>query len=261
MAKDPAFLFYTNDFMSGTQFFTDEQVGKYMRLLMAQHQHGHLSENQVIIICKSYDKDIMSKFAKDIKGLWFNERLEIEIEKRKSFVESRSKNKQGKTKAKIISSSYDNHMENVNEDVIKISKELCKIFGKDYQAPADRMPTESNWYKTIEGQAIDILTVWKPPEAAKQIQGYLRYCKSNDRKTIGTNYKAAETILSSNWLELLGENKSRAPNEFIAAEVDLQNLTREAWMNTYGWHMKNNEAFKKHFDGKLLPSQPVGKHS
>ena len=42
--KDPAFLFYTNDFDRGCQFFTDEQVGKYIRLLMAQHQHGHLSE-------------------------------------------------------------------------------------------------------------------------------------------------------------------------------------------------------------------------
>lgn len=50
----------------------------------------------------------------------------------------------------------------------------------------------------------------------------------------------------------------RAPNEFIAAEVDLQNFTLEAWMDTYGWHMKNNEAFKKHFDGKLSPSQPMG---
>jgi uncharacterized protein YdaU (DUF1376 family) len=123
MAKDPAFLFYTNDFASGTQFFTDEQLGKYMRLLMAQHQHGHLSENQVIFICKSYDNHVMSKFVKDSNGLWFNERLEIEIEKRKNYVSSRSKNKEGKTKERIISKSYDSHMENEyrNEDVIELN--------------------------------------------------------------------------------------------------------------------------------------------
>lgn len=132
MAKDPAFLFYPGDFNTGTQFFSDEQVGKYMRLLMAQHQHGHLTQDQVIFICKSYDNQVMSKFVKDNAGLWYNERLEIEVSKRKKFVESRSKNKEGKTKTKIISESYDNHMENRdrnenrNENYITIGEE--KIF-------------------------------------------------------------------------------------------------------------------------------------
>lgn len=116
MAKDPAFLFYPGDFNTGTQFFSDDQVGKYMRLLMAQHQHGHLTEDQVIFICKSYDNHIMSKLVKDSKGLWYNERLEIEIIKRKNYTESRSKNKEGKTKTKIISKSYDTHMENENRN-------------------------------------------------------------------------------------------------------------------------------------------------
>lgn len=111
MAKDPAFLFYPGDFNTGTQFFTDEQVGKYMRLLMAQHQHGHLSENHVLIICKSYDKDVMNKFVKDPDGLWYNERLENEIVKRRNYSKSRSENRVGKNN---ISSTHDNHMENEN---------------------------------------------------------------------------------------------------------------------------------------------------
>lgn len=126
MAKDPAFLFYTNDFSSGTQFFSDEQLGKYLRLLMAQHQHGHLTEKQVIFICKSYDNDIMSKFEKDEGGLYFNERLEFEIDRRKKYSESRGSNKSGKIKPKknkIISKSYDNHMETVNENEIVNRKE------------------------------------------------------------------------------------------------------------------------------------------
>ena len=128
MAKDPAFLFYPGDFNTGTQFFTNEQVGKYMRLLMAQHQHGHLPEKHMIFICESYDKDIFSKFKKDSDGNWFNERLEIEVIKRKNYVESRSKNKEGKTKSKIISKSYDSHMENknINEDVLNKDKEISK---------------------------------------------------------------------------------------------------------------------------------------
>lgn len=114
MAKDPAFLFYPGDFMTGTQFFTDEQVGKYLRLLLAQHQLGHLKESHMIMICKSYDNDIFSKFTKDTNGLWFNQRLEDEIVKRKNYSESRGKNRSGKNN---ISKSYDNHMENRNKDI------------------------------------------------------------------------------------------------------------------------------------------------
>lgn len=42
--KDPAFLFYSQDFYTGTVFMTDEQVGKFIRLLCLQHQTGHLNE-------------------------------------------------------------------------------------------------------------------------------------------------------------------------------------------------------------------------
>jgi uncharacterized protein YdaU (DUF1376 family) len=114
MAKDPAFLFYPGDFTTGTQFFTDEQVGKYIRLLMAQHQLGHLKESHMIMICKSYDNDIFSKFTKDSDGNYFNQRLEDEIIKRKKYSLSRSKNRSGE---KIISNSYVNHMENKNKDI------------------------------------------------------------------------------------------------------------------------------------------------
>lgn len=133
MAKDPAFLFYTGDFLSGTMFFTNEQVGIYLRLLMAQHQHGRLSEKQVKIICNSFDSEVMEKFTKDEHGNYFNERLEIEISKRKSFSESRSNNRKGKTKQpnkdiKKKSKTYVNHMENENrnKDDSKIDNEIEK---------------------------------------------------------------------------------------------------------------------------------------
>lgn len=138
MAKDPAFLFYTSDFTTGTQFFSDEQVGIYIRLLMAQHQHGHLSEKQVSIICKSYDKEVLSKFAKDDEGLYYNERLDIEISKRKTYSDSRRNNRKGNGSKEIeekplnnISLSYVSHMENENENkdviVFKDKKDLTEL--------------------------------------------------------------------------------------------------------------------------------------
>ena len=131
MAKDPAFLFYSADFATGTQFLTDEQVGKYIRLLVAQHQHGHLEEKQMLFICKSYDKDIFSKFIKDANGLYFNKRLELESIKRKEYAESRSLNKAGKTKGNIIIKSYDNHMDNENKDSINNTVNDHLIYGFD----------------------------------------------------------------------------------------------------------------------------------
>lgn len=111
--KDPCFNFYSDNFLSGTMFFTDEQVGKYIRLLCAQHQTGHLEEKHMIFICKGHDEDIWKKFTKDENGCYFNERLEIEINKRKAYSLSRSANKSGKTKPKKpkkTSKSYDDHM-------------------------------------------------------------------------------------------------------------------------------------------------------
>ena len=91
--KDPAFLFYSSDFQTGTQFFTDAQVGIYIRLLIAQHQHGRLYEKQVLFICKTKDEDVLQKFKIDSDGRFYNERLENEIKRRIAFSDSRSKTK------------------------------------------------------------------------------------------------------------------------------------------------------------------------
>lgn len=133
MAKDPAFLFYTNDFLSGTQFFTDEQVGKYLRLLMAQHQHGHLSEKQVLFICKTFDSDIMEKFIKDDAGFYFNSKLEKLINERISFSESRRNNRLGKTKKQVKkkSKTSDSHKEDEIEDENKEQNKLKGVPEKD----------------------------------------------------------------------------------------------------------------------------------
>lgn len=139
-AKDPAFLFYPDHFTSGTQFFSDEQTGKYIRLLCAQHQHGHLKEKHMMHICRTYDEDVFSKFVKDEAGLFYNERLELEMERRKKYSESRSDNRNSTKnqtikpkKKKNISKTYEEHMSphmvnvdiNVNKDII-IDKNVKK---------------------------------------------------------------------------------------------------------------------------------------
>jgi uncharacterized protein YdaU (DUF1376 family) len=156
MSNDPAFLFYTGDFTTGTQFFTDEQVGIYIRLLMAQHQHGHLSDKQVKMICRTHDEDVMLKFEKDSDGKFFNKRLEDEIVKRKKYSTSRSENKKGKTKDMlIISKSYDNHMENENEnenkDINKDKSKIKNLNGISYEISKLSlvMQSQDSWLESI----------------------------------------------------------------------------------------------------------------
>lgn len=96
MSKDPAFLFYTSDFMTGVQFMSLEERGAYITLLAAQHQHGHLDPKRVGFLL-GFGWDMLSdavreKFSTDENGLIFNERLEIEIEKRAQYIEKQTNN-------------------------------------------------------------------------------------------------------------------------------------------------------------------------
>jgi hypothetical protein len=95
--KNPAVLFYTGDFLSGTLLFTDEQVGQYIKLLCAQHQlyPNFIPESYVLTICKTLDSPVVKKFLKTTLG-YYNDRMRIEIERRNNFCTSRSLNRLNK---------------------------------------------------------------------------------------------------------------------------------------------------------------------
>ena len=109
--KNPAFLFYSSDFLTGVRLMTYEEIGKYITLLCLQHQQGHISENDMLSICGEYIPRIYDKFERDTDGKYFNNRLEIEGIKRAKYSESRRQNRSKKT--------YVKHMENenVNENI------------------------------------------------------------------------------------------------------------------------------------------------
>ena len=117
MSKDPAFLFYSSDFLTGTMFLTDEQIGKFIKLLCIQHQKGRLREKDMLKICKTYDEDVFEMFKQDEENLFYNDRLEVEVNKRKAYSESRRNNRKKKTAPlKNTSLTYVKHMENENEN-------------------------------------------------------------------------------------------------------------------------------------------------
>ncbi|MBQ3041241.1 MAG: hypothetical protein IJD42_06550 [Clostridia bacterium] len=118
MAKDPAVLFYTADFLSTIQGLTLEEIGTYIKLLCIQHQIGHLSEKTVKLSVGEVSPDVLRFFKKDENGHLYNERMEKEQEKRRVYSDRRRKNRTKKD-MKNICLTYVEHMENenVNENV------------------------------------------------------------------------------------------------------------------------------------------------
>jgi hypothetical protein len=92
MAKDPAFLFYPSDFLTGTMAMPFEDRGKYITLLCYQHQSGRMSNETISFLVGSVSDMLRLKFSVDENGLFYNKRLEEEIFKRDKFIESRRNN-------------------------------------------------------------------------------------------------------------------------------------------------------------------------
>lgn len=117
MGKDPAVLWYWNDWQGGTMTMTRHLKGCYMDLLNAQFNSGHLSLDDIkTVLGSDFGSSwpaLQKKFQRDKDGNFFNERLKIERDKRSAYSESRAGNRKKKPN---ISISYVPHMENENEN-------------------------------------------------------------------------------------------------------------------------------------------------
>ena len=187
MAKDPALLFYTSDFLTGTLTMTNEQVGKYIRLLCLQHQKGILTEKDMLVICGSYDEDIWSKFIKSKDG-FYNQRLRFEAEKRNNYSLSRAANrknineKQNKKHMKKICKSYDKHMENenrnininINEDVNNKKENLFEQFWNIYPKKKSKGQAEKAFLKINPDEQLLATMIATIERAKTQDQQWLK---------------------------------------------------------------------------------------
>jgi hypothetical protein len=195
MSKDPAFLFYSNDFLTGTYTMNDEQVGKFIRLLCLQHQKGELTEKDMLNVCKTYDEDIFSKFNKTEKG-FYNERLRNEAEKRKLYSESR-KNNRKKKDIKDISKTYVSHMENENENEIVNTK--IKGIKPD-------STTKIELTETQLGSCIEYLQITKNKKVSKEnIKGLFEVFKV--KEFTGLKYYNSEAEIYTHFLNSLKYEK------------------------------------------------------
>ena len=212
--KDPAFLFYSSDFLTGTMFMTNEQVGQYIRLLCAQHQKGRLTEKHMLNICKAYDEEVYSKFTKDDNGLYYNPRLEDESIKRANFAESRRNNAKGKRKiTKKPLKAYAKHMEDENENE-NINKSKDKKEKEKIVFPFTSKKFMESWDR------------------------WLTY----KREEHNFKYKSNTSIQAA----LMDLNKKSNNNESVALEIIMQSISN-GWKGffTITKNNNNNESDKK----------------
>ena len=229
MSKDPAFLFYSSDFLTGTMFLSNEQVGKFIRLLCVQHQKGRLSEKHMLSICKAYDSEIFEMFLKDEQGLFYNERLEIEKNKRKSHSEKQRANvmKRWNKDTNVIPNKQngntvvipledENENENENENVIKNKVEIYPTF-EDFWELYDKKTGNKSLIKPkfdklpqkIKEKIIDYLPNYldSTPDKAyrKNPQTFLNnkswedeiITKNNENRNNGTDYTKLKALVQS----------------------------------------------------------------
>ncbi len=163
MAKDPAFLFYPNDWLGGTLGMTLEEKGAYLELIICQFNSGHMTSHMAGRMVGQLFGQIQDKFKKDENGLWYNERLDLEIEKRNSFINSRKNNLKGFNQHKKrahMEGHMTSHMENENENIIKkggVGENIKPPWAKNFHhwSPGIQYPFESEKFGRIWDQWLD----------------------------------------------------------------------------------------------------------
>ena len=165
MANDPAVLFYTSDFLASTYHLSNEQVGLFIRLLCMQHLHGRISFEDMP--SAEENKKILDMFVCDENG-YYNERMEEEILKRKSFCKSRRDNK---TKSSAKAENTPIKTEEIPTEKEPLTNDEILVPTKKEAAEREepKGKSESEGQKERERLSRDFLRFWSsyPKKVAK----------------------------------------------------------------------------------------------
>lgn len=219
--NDPAVLFYTSDFLTGVIDMTMEERGQYITLLCYQHQKGHIKEETIRLLVGYVSVNVMKHFQQDKDGLYFNERMEIETEKRHNFTESRRNNgKKGgrpklkepndKPKKNLVVNHKDNLMGNENED-----ENINDIYSY----------IESNFNRLLSPVEYEVVSQWKDNELTRYA---IKEAVLNGAKSM----KYIQAILD-NWkdkgittIQQAQKKKTKEPS-WLDKEIESEEMTPE----------------------------------
>ena len=161
MSKDPAFLFYPGDYLRDTQCLSEKCQVAYDRIMCEHMRNICITQQQLKFFTKRLSPEeidellmVLTKTPQGFQIKWIAE----SILKRRAYSESRRKNRSKKSKKDMtnISKTYDQHMENENENEIVnkdediIEAEILENFPFDdfwrlYDKKTDRKKCEKKY--------------------------------------------------------------------------------------------------------------------
>lgn len=253
--KDPAFLFYSKDFISGVQDLTMEERGQYITLLCLQHQKGRLTE-KMIRLCRGIcggeiSADVLVKFRQDENGDYYNERLEIEMDKRRKHCDKQSdRAKEGWKKRKekdAAASAVALPLVNANVDVDIGSKVLKKQLEetKD-QKPENPIPEKkhSSVFTDFDTRSPELKEV-EYPFNTESFRAAWNEWKEFKRREFSFKYKSPQSENAA-----LASLKQLSGNEQIAIAIMAQSKAN-GWKGFFELKQKTNGT-TKHVVGKTI---------
>lgn len=205
--KDPAFLFYPNDWLGGTMGMTYEEKGAYIDALVMQWNcHRIANADAKWMLGDALWERVKKKFKEDSQG-FYNERLEIEIQKRSQYSSIQKDNALKRWKKEDMpmqcdgianaeareclsfSSSFSDNKENTKTKVLE--KKVKKLFAKPSEEEVIKYGFDyyGNDFSVEEGSAF--FDYWESfgwnrnGKTMKDWQASLRYWHSNQQKFKG----------------------------------------------------------------------------
>jgi uncharacterized protein YdaU (DUF1376 family) len=235
---------------------TFEEKGAYLELLLFQFNNGRFSKAQaklVLSICSAsvFDK-VLQKFDTDGKVFW-KQRLADEIERRKKFSESRRNNAKGPKKQDSSSKTekaYAEHMETINEnEYVLIGEEKISNVEREMEYYEAALNGRVNEHKLPPWRIL--LPVWLKQSNqlvfndSRHVFNTFSKFMIDNAATLSAKYKPTETS-----------------KKFEEAEYNKTLWTQQGWEDYYGWRLKSDNEFRKHFGYEELPGRKtMGGHN
>lgn len=227
--KDPAFLFYSNDFYEGTRTMLPEERACYIDLLIYQHQNGSIPDDpkRLAMYCsgcsaKMVNQVLNQKFIKTDNG-WVNQVMQKHTKNRSKY---RPKKIASATLAGLISSS-----KNLTEKQKKEIKSNFRI--NDFTS--ENQPLDDNSVKKMVNE-------WFNQMVNQMVE-------QNDNQTVNketvdhlvNNLENGNVIINNNTKEIDNNLNNNKENKFKSKQ-SINTNTREEILFPF-----NSENFKKHW--------------
>lgn len=234
--KDPAVLFYFNDWIGGTITLSRHLKGCYMDLLHAQFNSGHLSLEEIRTVLGQDQANwtvLSKKFKQDENGLFYNVRLDTEMNKRKAFSDSRRKNVSKRYEKEEKATYVDTHVEHMNLHMEnEIENENRIEVEKGGMGEKTKIPIS---------EIVDLYNQTCISLAKVQLV-------SNSRKTkVNARWNELKTI--ENFKELF-EKTQKSP--FLIGD------NPQGWKATFDWLMENEKNWVKVLEGNYDKNKTNG---